>query len=71
MAAPAGSLIFEEETIRKKSYSIPLRIRTDANRECVLIEIGEQRPTRAVALSNMCVALVSKDELTGLRVIGL
>jgi len=66
--APPGDLLFAPETIALKSFSLPLRVRTDPLSRRLRIEFGTHQPTRAVALSASCIALLSADELVGFAI---
>ena len=66
--APPGDLIFSQEAIKAKSFSLPLRVRADPGLRRVCIEFGTQPPNRAIALSGSCIALLSGTELVGFAI---
>lgn len=68
LITPAGDLAFAAETIKTKSFSLPLTIRTDVHTRRVRIDFATRKPNRAVALSGSCIALLSEDELVGFEV---
>ncbi len=67
-AAPPADLVFTPETVAYKSFSLPLRVRSDRQARRLRIEIGEKRPDRTVALSESCFALLAGHELVGFMV---
>lgn len=64
-SAQPGDLIFSLETVQKKSFSLPLSIRTDSEAKYLRVEFGSIEPNRAIGLSDVCVALLSSDQLVG------
>ena len=64
-AAPPADLVFTPETIARKSFSLPLRVRSDRQARRLRIEIGTSPPDRVVALSESCFALLAGHELAG------
>ena len=66
--APLGDLIFSQEAIKTKSFSLPLRVRADARVRRVRIEFGTEAPDRFIALSGLCIALLSGAELVGFAI---
>ena len=60
-----GDIVFSSEAVAHKSFNLPLRVTTDPDSQCVLIEIADVRPTGAVALSDACVCFLSGTELAG------
>jgi hypothetical protein len=66
--ASPGDLVFSSEAIATKSFSLPLQVRTDRLSCRLRIEFGWNKPDRAIALSDSCVALLSADELVGFAI---
>lgn len=66
--ATPGNLVFTHAATAIKSFSLPLRVRTNSFRRRVRIEIGESHPDREIALSSSCTALLSAGELVGFTV---
>ena len=64
-AAPPGDIVFAPETVAYKSFSQPLRVRTDDKGQRLRIELGDKKPDRAIALSESCIALLAGHELVG------
>jgi hypothetical protein len=60
--------VFDRQTLMTKSFSLPLRIRCDSRREQMRMELGAEKPDRAVYLSDDCAALLSGRALVGLAV---
>jgi hypothetical protein len=69
--AEAADIEFTDETVRQKSFHLPIRARTDAGARRLLVQIGDARPTNSVALSERCVALLAGNELVGFLITGL
>jgi hypothetical protein len=63
--ARPGDLILSLETIETKSFSLPLRVRSDEFCREVYIQIGSRVPDRSVELSSACLALLCLNELVG------
>lgn len=68
IVAPPGDLIFSQEAITTKSFSLPLRVRTDPSFRRVRVDFGAEPPDRAIALSGSCIALLSAGELIGFAI---
>jgi len=66
--APPGDLVFSQEAIETKSFSLPLRVRADPGLRLLRIEFGTEPPDRAIALSGSCIALLSGAELVGFAI---
>jgi hypothetical protein len=66
--APPGDLAFSAETIAIRSFTLPLRVRTDRLSRRLRIEFGRGQADRAVTLSASCIALLSASELVGFAI---
>ena len=60
-----GDLMLSLETIKTKSFSLPLRVSSDELCREVYIQFGSKAPDRAVELSSACLALLCQNELVG------
>lgn len=61
---------FSEETIKHKSFNLPIEVQTDQNRSCARILFGgTEHAGTWIALSENCMSLVAKDRLLGFFVI--
>ena len=67
----SGDLAFPDETLKTKSFHLPLRVRTNPNVHYIRVDIGEREPQQYVALSNECLALVTEDQLVGFMIRGV
>ena len=66
--APPGDLIFSQDALQTKSFSLPLSVRADPGLRRVRIEFGTEPADRAIALSGSCIALLSGAELVGFAI---
>ena len=65
----ASTLIFTEQSLRHKSFSLPLEVTTDLSRSYVHIRFGQEKQKALwVALSQSCLALVEKSYLLGFHI---
>lgn len=64
-AQQAGNLVFQEATVRTKSFDATVEAIADPALRLLEIRIGDMEPHEAWALSETCVALASGDELAG------
>ena len=65
-AARAADLEFEAETVAKKSFHLPVRVRTNSSKSCAVISFGHNGGSgSAVELSGDCYAFVDSGVLTG------
>lgn len=71
MIAPPGDLEFSLTTVQHKSFHLPIQARTDASGRRLRIDIGSEMPSRAVALSDRCIALLAGDKLAGFLISGI
>lgn len=60
---------FLDETIRHKSFTMPLRVQTDRNRSYAHIMFGPSKDGIWITLSEYCMALLADDCLAGFFVI--
>lgn len=58
-------LVFDTDTVERKSFSSPVEAFTDPDRRLLDIRIGTVEPQEAWVLSEGCVALTRGDELVG------
>jgi len=66
--ATAGCLIFSYEVIEKKSFNIPINVRYDNIQDVLRVDFGIEQKSRAILLSEDCIALLSGDLLVGFLV---
>lgn len=71
MIAPPGDLEFALTTVNRKSFHLPIQARTDASGRNLRIDIGSAVASRAVALSDRCIALLADDKLAGFLISGI
>ncbi len=71
MIASPGDLEFAPATVKHKSFHLPIQARADDGGHRLRIEIGSAKPSRAIALSPQCIALLTDDELVVLLVSGI
>ncbi len=61
-----ADLQFHRETLKHKSFHLPLEVTTDEKRSLVSIRFGEvNQQARVIILSESCLALVEADHLLG------
>jgi hypothetical protein len=61
-----AGLAFTEETLKHKSFHLPLEVKSNSRRSRALIRFGTKScATEGIQLSGKCVALVCGDELVG------
>lgn len=66
----AGCIVLSLETIKQKSFNLPLKVQMDMQKNIVQIDFGVKQWHGAALLSDDCIALLSDDMLTGFLVRG-
>jgi hypothetical protein len=66
--AAAGGIVFLPETIKHKSFQLPLQVQYDTQQGIVRIDFDIEQGHSAVLLSDDCIALLADDMLTGFLV---
>ena len=61
----SGDIAFSKDTIAKKSFNVPLAVQLGHSGRYARISIGEAPPNKLIALSELCVAQLARDELVG------
>jgi hypothetical protein len=68
---PRGVIVFSEDTLKHKSFNLPLVLSYDPGGATLRIGFGDGQANRLVSLSRECVAFLSGDDLTGFLIRGL
>lgn len=60
-----GDLIFSEQTLATKSFSLPITVDASADKSQVVVRFGRMPYTETVALSDDCIGLLHGNTLSG------
>lgn len=65
MEIRSGDIAFSKDTIAEKSFNVPITVQLGHSDRYARISIGEAAPNNLIALSELCIALLARDELVG------